>query len=595
MNQVLEDLMRDDFKYFYAVVLAVLISAGGARATVTSQSTSVTFTCTGSVGPYAFTFPISDAASLTVIKAGTTLASTAYTIAPTNNNYANGGKVTLNTACSTGTLVLQRNTPLTQTSVFTDNMPVPMKTFERGLDKLTEANQDMLRYVNGIALHVPVVGPLTDMGGQVFNVKAYGTGVGTGNATIDTAAIQAAANASGEAGPYFPCGSTYKINSTITLAPNADVTLCGYGNTTTPSGAIVEWTGATNGPIFEEIGVGISPTNGLTRGAQVRGGTFINGGTATALIGFRFSNLIGPSFDHMAMHWSGGTCINLRNTNANYPLAGGTPLWSERASFGSDLNLDCGAYDIDLTVDGGSSSFGYINILGPHLDNGALHVGIGADLYHSAVIFKFNSGNPVIKIDGTAANNWWDVRGETATHFLELAAGTLLEGQGILDCASCGSDTIGSGAKVFISANSSTDGGPHNTTGLIPSSNRTTLVAADHTDFYTQAPTVGFGLYSNYSNLYGGVWLNTNTIPGRGCYRLSTGDLTTLDTNTQKAALCDDSTLQLTGVAYSVINAPPYTSLPNGTMLFCSDCNATCTAGSGTGRTCFRENGTWTH
>lgn len=34
---------------------------------------------------------------------------------------------------------------------------------------------------------------------------------------------------------------------------------------------------------------------------------------------------------------------------------------------------------------------------------------------------------------------------------------------------------------------------------------------------------------------------------------------------------------------------------PNGTMLFCSDCNATCSAGTSTGRTCFRENGAWVH
>lgn len=33
----------------------------------------------------------------------------------------------------------------------------------------------------------------------------------------------------------------------------------------------------------------------------------------------------------------------------------------------------------------------------------------------------------------------------------------------------------------------------------------------------------------------------------------------------------------------------------NGATLYCSDCNATCTAGASTGRTCFRENGVWTH
>lgn len=33
----------------------------------------------------------------------------------------------------------------------------------------------------------------------------------------------------------------------------------------------------------------------------------------------------------------------------------------------------------------------------------------------------------------------------------------------------------------------------------------------------------------------------------------------------------------------------------NGTQVYCTDCNSTCTAGSSTGRTCFRENSAWTH
>ena len=36
-------------------------------------------------------------------------------------------------------------------------------------------------------------------------------------------------------------------------------------------------------------------------------------------------------------------------------------------------------------------------------------------------------------------------------------------------------------------------------------------------------------------------------------------------------------------------------SSPNGTVIYCSDCNSTCTAGSSSGRTCFRENNAWTH
>jgi hypothetical protein len=34
---------------------------------------------------------------------------------------------------------------------------------------------------------------------------------------------------------------------------------------------------------------------------------------------------------------------------------------------------------------------------------------------------------------------------------------------------------------------------------------------------------------------------------------------------------------------------------PNGYVVFCTDCNSGCTAGGGTGRTCFREDGAWTH
>jgi hypothetical protein len=47
-----------------------------------------------------------------------------------------------------------------------------------------------------------------------------------------------------------------------------------------------------------------------------------------------------------------------------------------------------------------------------------------------------------------------------------------------------------------------------------------------------------------------------------------------------------------------VIPSIPFSLLPgfaNGSSLFCRDCNSTCTAGSATGRTCFRENGGWTH
>lgn len=111
---------------------------------VISQNTNVTYVSSGSVGPYAFNFPISTPDSLTVIVSNTILAPTAYTITPVNNNYDNGGSVLLVAAPPSGqTVVLQRTTPLTQTSVFTDNMPQPMQQLEDALDKLTEIDQEL--------------------------------------------------------------------------------------------------------------------------------------------------------------------------------------------------------------------------------------------------------------------------------------------------------------------------------------------------------------------------------------------------------------------------------------------------------------------
>ena len=63
-----------------------------------------------------------------------------------------------------------------------------------------------------IAAGAPVTAALTDEGGQVFNVKAFGA---TGNGTVDdTAAINAAISATDSRGGiiFFPTG-TYKVNS----------------------------------------------------------------------------------------------------------------------------------------------------------------------------------------------------------------------------------------------------------------------------------------------------------------------------------------------------------------------------------------------
>lgn len=125
--------------------------------TVITQNTNVTYVGTGSVGPFPFNFPISTPAALDVIQNGTILAITSYTISPVNNNYDNGGLVTLNAIVPVGqSLVLQRQTPLTQTSVYTDNIPQPMQQFEDSLDKLTEIDQELAAAIALIAQYVSV-------------------------------------------------------------------------------------------------------------------------------------------------------------------------------------------------------------------------------------------------------------------------------------------------------------------------------------------------------------------------------------------------------------------------------------------------------
>ena len=144
------------------------------HATVTTQNRTVSYTCTGSTGPYAFTFPISSPAALFVTENGIVLPSTSYTMTPLNGNYSNGGSVTLGTPCNSGQLaLLVRMTPITQTTVFTDNMPLPMKSFENGLDKLTEIAQDQASIV--FSANCPV--------GYVLQSLTGGTSTGSGSGT----------------------------------------------------------------------------------------------------------------------------------------------------------------------------------------------------------------------------------------------------------------------------------------------------------------------------------------------------------------------------------------------------------------------------
>jgi hypothetical protein len=140
-----------------SVILAFLMMTCVASATISTTANSVSYTCSGSTGPFTFTFPVTpDGTAIVVTETTpasvvTTLTySTDYTTSPVNASYLNGGSVTLTTACTFGyTLTIQRNTPQTQASSFTDGMPTLYKTFERSLDKLTMITQDKVYQLKG--------------------------------------------------------------------------------------------------------------------------------------------------------------------------------------------------------------------------------------------------------------------------------------------------------------------------------------------------------------------------------------------------------------------------------------------------------------
>src|SRR5277367_4016579 len=136
------------------LLLAAVCLPALAHATVTSTASTASFTCTNATGPFPFTFPALDAGSLLVIEITTgsppgvmtILTSSQWTSAPVNNSYANGGSVTLVSACPTGdTLVIARATEPTQLTHYTPNMPALYTNFENNLDQLTTGRQDSYR------------------------------------------------------------------------------------------------------------------------------------------------------------------------------------------------------------------------------------------------------------------------------------------------------------------------------------------------------------------------------------------------------------------------------------------------------------------
>src|SRR5277367_5527466 len=232
------------------LLLAAVCLPALAHATVTSTASTASFTCTNATGPFPFTFPALDAGSLLVIEITTgsppgvmtILTSSQWTSAPVNNSYANGGSVTLVSACPTGdTLVIARATEPTQLTHYTPNMPALYTNFENNLDQLTTGRQDSYRarqvYIGSVSgsgsasvtytplgqfINILFPTPATPGSSTVGWVSALNFGADPTCSLDSTSAIQAAVTFAGTqtvvGGPspavYIPRGC-YKTSSAI--------------------------------------------------------------------------------------------------------------------------------------------------------------------------------------------------------------------------------------------------------------------------------------------------------------------------------------------------------------------------------------------
>ena len=120
--------------------------------TVSSLSVKNSYNGDNSTTSFAFTFPIHSTSELKVILRaanGTETVQTLTTHYSIVDNGAAGGQVNFVTAPGTGiTVVLLRDTNLTQETDYISNDPFPAETHEAALDKLTLQQQELQEELN---------------------------------------------------------------------------------------------------------------------------------------------------------------------------------------------------------------------------------------------------------------------------------------------------------------------------------------------------------------------------------------------------------------------------------------------------------------
>ena len=118
--------------------------------TISTTTLRNSYSGNASTTAFAYTFPINTTAEITVIERSATGTETVKAEGTGSTNYgisdngASGGTVTMVTAPAAGTtLIILRNTNLTQETDYVANDPFPAETHEDALDKLQMQNQEL--------------------------------------------------------------------------------------------------------------------------------------------------------------------------------------------------------------------------------------------------------------------------------------------------------------------------------------------------------------------------------------------------------------------------------------------------------------------
>jgi hypothetical protein len=118
--------------------------------TISTTTIKNSYSGNGSTTAFAYTFPINTTSEITVIERSATGSETIKSEGTGSTNYgivdngASGGTVTMVTAPASGTtLVIRRNTDLTQETDYVANDPFPAETHEDALDKALMQSQEL--------------------------------------------------------------------------------------------------------------------------------------------------------------------------------------------------------------------------------------------------------------------------------------------------------------------------------------------------------------------------------------------------------------------------------------------------------------------